>query len=314
MKRLLVHIISLLIFSSGLSNAIAEQSPKYKTSDQDERLNLIEVIENVYAIVGPLGNRSPTNLGNNATFGFLVTVDGILLVDPGGTYLGAKRIHDIIKTVSDKPVKFVINTGGQDHRWLGNDYFKKQGAKIIASKAAVLDQKTRLKDIMFRLSNTAGDAAVQGTVEAYADITFDETYKFTLGSSTIEIHHPKGGAHSPGDSFVWLPQQNVIFSGDVIYLDRLLSVMSFSSSKSWVSAFESLASFNPQYIVPGHGKPATLTQARRDTYGYLTMLRNKVYEFMDAGGAIEDVSKIDQSKKLNNYGEACCNAKAQGIR
>ncbi|WP_455221496.1 MBL fold metallo-hydrolase [Kaarinaea lacus] len=296
MKLLLGLFICLLLFGTGFGNAIAEQTPEYKTSDQDERLDLMQVTDSVYAIVGPLGNRSPANLGNNATFGFLVTTEGILLIDPGGTFLGAKRIHDIIKTVTDKPVKYVINTGGQDHRWLGNNYFKKQGAKIIASKAAVTDQQTRLKDIMFRLSNTAGDAAMQGTVEAYADITFDESYKFTLGGTAIEIHHPKGGAHSPGDSFVWLPQQNVIFSGDVIYLDRLLSVMSFSSSKSWLSAFESLASLNPQHIVPGHGKPATLVEARRDTYGYLTMLRDNVYKFMDAGGAIEDVSKIDQSK------------------
>jgi glyoxylase-like metal-dependent hydrolase (beta-lactamase superfamily II) len=293
---ILVTLFVLLILGTGVGNTIAETKPNFKTSELDERLELIQVTDNIYAIVGPLGNRSPANLGNNATFGFVVTSEGILLIDPGGTYLGAKRIHDIIKSVSDKPVKFVINTGGQDHRWLGNDYFKKQGARIIASEAAVKDQKTRIKDIMFRLANTAGDAALNGTVDTYADITFDESYKFNLGDTEIEVHHHKGGAHSPGDSFVWLPQQSVIFSGDVVYLERLLSVMSFSSSKSWLSAFEALAAYNPKHIVPGHGKPATLAQAKRDTYGYLTMLRDKVYNFMDEGGAIEDVSKIDQSE------------------
>jgi len=288
--------ISIILICSGFNDAHAQQTEDHKTTNQEAHLELINVTKNVYAIVGPLGNRSPDNLGNNATFGFLVTDDGILLVDPGGTYLGAKKIHNLIRSVSDKPVKYVINTGGQDHRWLGNDYFKKQGAKIIASKAAVNDQKTRLKDILFRLANTAGDTAMKNTVESYADITFDEVYKFTLGGNEIEIHHPKGGAHSPGDSFVWLPQYNLIFSGDIIYLDRLLSVMSFSNSKNWLNAFNVLATFKPQYIVPGHGRPATLEQAERDTHGYLAMLREKVYKFMDAGGAIEDVSTIDQSK------------------
>jgi len=295
-KQLTGILFSFVLFSTGFNDAGAQQADTQKTADKDDRLELINVTNNVYAIVGPLGNRSPANLGNNATFGFLVTEDGILLVDPGGTYLGAKRIHDIIRSVSDKPVKYVINTGGQDHRWLGNDYFKKQGAKIIASKAAVNDQKSRIRDILFRLSNTAGDAAMQDTVDSYADITFDETYKFTLGGNEIEIHHPKGGAHSPGDSFVWLPQYKLIFSGDIIYLDRLLSVMSFSNSKSWLNAFEELATFKPQSIVPGHGNPATIAEAERDTYGYLKMLRDNIYKFMDAGGAIEDVSKIDQSK------------------
>jgi glyoxylase-like metal-dependent hydrolase (beta-lactamase superfamily II) len=189
----------------SFNSTAAESNPEYKTSEQDAHLELIQVTDNVYAIVGPLGNRSPANLGNNATFGFVVTAEGIIVVDPGGTYLGAKRIHDVIKSVSDKPIKFVINTGGQDHRWLGNDYFKQLGAKVIASEAAVKDQKGRIKDIMFRLANTAGENALKGTIEAYADITFDEVYKFELGGEEIEVHHQKGGAHSPGDSFVWLP-------------------------------------------------------------------------------------------------------------
>lgn len=275
--------------------AASDKDKKYKTSKGDGDLTLHKVTQDVYAIVGPLGNRSPKNLGNNATFGFVVTGDGIVVVDPGGTYLGAQKIHNLIKTVSPLPVKYVINTGGQDHRWLGNDYFKKLGAKVIASKNAVADQKSRLKDIWFRLSNTAGDEAVKGTEESYADITFEKEYTFTLGGTDFEIYHA-GGAHSPGDAFVRLPKQDVIFSGDVIYLERLLSVMSFSNSKSWVSVFNKLQSFNPKYIVPGHGKPSNLKQAKQETYGYLTMLRTKVTEFMENGGVIQDVSKIDQSE------------------
>ena len=288
-------LVSLLFAASSFSWADEKTSKVYKTSKNESLLELIEVVENVYAIVGPLGNRSPENLGNNATFGFVVTSEGIVVIDPGGTYLGAKKIHDVIKTVSDKPIKYVVNTGGQDHRWLGNDYFKQLGATVLASQEAVKDQQARLKDILFRLSNTAGDKAIKGTVEVYADITFENEYKLELGDTIIEIHHP-GGAHSPGDSFVWLPKQSVIFTGDVVYLERLLSVMSFSNSKTWLAAFEKIESYNPQHIVPGHGKPSTLIQAKRDTYGYLTMLRDKVNKFMDDGGVIQDVSTIDQSK------------------
>lgn len=289
---LLTIVISFLLPWSATAD---ENKKSFKTTKDDDKLYIHKVIDNVYAIVGPLGNRSPENLGNNATFGFVVTPEGIVVVDPGGTYLGAQRIHDLIKSVSTLSVKYVINTGGQDHRWLGNGYFKKLGAKVIASKNAVADQKARLRDILFRLNNTAGDAAMKGTEESFADITFDSDYTFTLGGTVFEIHHA-GTAHSPGDAFVRLPEQEVIFSGDVIYLERLLSVMSFSNSKNWVSVFEKLASYRPKYIVPGHGKPADLKQAREQTYGYLTMLRNKVSKFMDEGGIIQDVSKIDQSE------------------
>ena len=96
-------------------------------------LELAEVNDRVYAIIGPMEQRNADNLANNATFGFVVTDAGVVLVDPGGSFKGAKQIHKIVQSVTDKPIAYVINTGGQDHRWLGNGYFKALGATIIAS-------------------------------------------------------------------------------------------------------------------------------------------------------------------------------------
>lgn len=291
--------LSLLFLSS-----YAQDQRGFSISEDDDKLLLEQVTENVYAIVGPLGNRSANNHGNNATFGFVVTSEGVLLIDPGGTYKGAAKIHDVVKSVTDQPIKYVVNTGGQDHRWLGNDYFKRTGAKVIASKAAVADQGARLNDILIRLSNTAGDEVLEGTVESFADIQFDTGYTLNLGGVEFQIIHP-GPAHSPGDAYVWLPGQRVVFSGDIIYMDRMLSLMSISVSKSWASAFESIESLQPRHIIPGHGWPTTLAEARASTYLYLTTLRSKIGDFIDAGGEIHDVGSIDQSQFefLENYAQ-----------
>lgn len=290
--------LSLSLFMSNIS---ADQQQKDSPMSK-QTLTLHTVLPNIYGIAGPLGNRTPENQGNNATFGLVVTNDGVVLIDPGGTHKGAQKIHKLIQSITNKKVKFVINTGGQDHRWLGNDYFKKRGAIVIASNSAVKDQKERLNDILFMLSSTAGDKAMENTNEAYADVVFDERYDFSLGGIEFQIHHP-GSAHSPGDSFVWLPQQQVVFSGDIVYTQRMLSMMSFSKSKSWLNAYQALAALKAKYIVPGHGVPTTMEVAHRDTYEYLTELRNKVSTFMDAGGEIQDVSQIDQTRfqYLRNY-------------
>lgn len=298
------HITAALLYLVflPLSTAFLEAAEITKSGGHEDKLNLYKVTQNIYAIEGPLANRTPENLGNNATFGFIITRDGVVLIDPGGTYKGAQRIHEIINTVTDKPVKYVINTGGQDHRWLGNDYFMRQGAKVIASTEAVTDQKTRLNDILLRLSSTAGDEVLEGTEAIYADITFDKNYKFNLGGTDIEIYHP-GNAHSPGDSFVWLPKQKVVFTGDIAYTVRMLSMMSFSISKSWVESYEAMAALKPDHVIPGHGKPTTIDVTNKDTYAYLKWLRAEITEFMDSGGGIEDVGKIDQSdfSYLLNY-------------
>ena len=271
-------------------------------SVQAADLKLHKITDNVYAIIGPLTNRTPENLGNNANFGVIVTSQGVVVIDTGGTYKGAERIHKLIKTVTDKPVRFVINTGGQDHRWLGNGYFKALGAKIIANQRAVEDQKERTRDQLFMLGNLVGVPGLEKTEPVYADTTFDDVYKFSPGGVDIEIHYA-GQAHTPGDSFVWLPQSKIMFTGDIVYVDRMLGIMSHSNSKSWVQVFEKLASYKPAQIVPGHGSVTNLQKATRDTYDYLVHLRTQVRAFMDAGIGIDKISNLDQSKfeYLENY-------------
>ena len=258
-------------------------------------LQLKPVSENVYAIIGPLGNRDAENLGNNATFGFVVTSEGVVLIDSGGTYKGAAQIHTLIKSVTDLPVKIVINTGGQDHRWLGNGYFKQQGARIIANTKAVEDQQARNQDQFIMLGNLVGDAGIVKTEAVYADETFDDTLRFTLGKTKFEIHHA-GQAHTPGDSFIWLPQQRIVFTGDIVYVQRMLSISPASNSKSWVTAFETMAALKPRIIVPGHGRVTTIKEAKAHTYDYLVFLRQSVADYMEAGGGIEHVGKLDQAR------------------
>ena len=267
-----------------------------------EALKLQKVADNVYAIVGELGNRSPENLGNNATFGLVVTSEGVVLIDSGGTYKGAKEIHRLIKSITDKPISTVINTGGQDHRWLGNGYFKEQGARLIASRKAVEDQKARTQDQFIRLGRLVGDEGIKGTDAVYAEKTFDDKLVFELGNVKFEIFH-NGQAHTPGDSFVWLPQQNVMFTGDIVYTQRMLSIGSQSNSKSWVDVYQSMAAYKPEHIVPGHGQATDLARADADTYDYLVFLRESVSAFIESGGDITEIGSLDQSKfsHLLNY-------------
>ncbi len=138
-----------------------------------------------------------------------------MLIDPGGTYQGAQKIDLIIKQVTDKPVVTVIKSGGQDHRWLGNGFFKKRGAQIIASEAAVNDQKARTQDQFIGLGNLVGDEGIKGTDAIYAEKTFEQQLEFKLGDTLFEIRHV-GQAHTPGDSFVWLPREKVMFTGDIV--------------------------------------------------------------------------------------------------
>lgn len=274
MARLVVALI--FLFSFNVVHALETQ----------------KVTDNIYALVGELAQRSPENLANNATFGVVVTNEGVVLVDPGGSWLGAEQIDLAIQKITDKPVKIVINTGGQDHRWLGNGYWKAKGAQIIASEAAVEDHKDR-ESMQFTMLDTLLGEALDGTEAVYADTEFEDEYEFTLGGVAFKVSH-KGQAHTPGDSYVWVPSAKTMFSGDVVYIGRILGVGPQSNAGSWIEVFNEMANHDIEHLVPGHGGATTLQKAKADTLDYLVNLREKMAAYMEDGGEMVDSVNVDQ--------------------
>jgi len=265
-------------------------------------LRFTEIAPGVYAFVGDMGGRTYDNEGMNANTGFVVTKDGVVVIDSGSSYRVAKQIHEAIRRVTQQPVKYVVNTGGQDHRWLGNGYFKQQGATLIAHKKAIDDMAARGAEHLAGLKRDLKER-LDGTVATLPDQSFDTEKTLKLGGTELRILHTAGG-HTPGDSVVWLPQSRVLFSGDLVYVDRLLGVIPVSNTKNWLASFEAMEKLAPKQIVPGHGKVCDLAKAKRETKDYLVLLRSHMKAALDKGLDLQRaLDTLDQSrfKSLLNY-------------
>ena len=198
-----------------------------------------KVVDNVYAIVGPLGQRSAENDGLNANYGFVVTPEGVILIDSGASRLGAEKLAAAIRKVTKQPVRWVVNTGSQDHRWLGNDYFSRKGAEVIALARTAATQAEYAGQHMAGLTRFLGER-MRGTQPLPASKTpAGDSATLELGGETLSLTYTD--AHFPGDAWVWLPRQRVMFSGDLAYVDRLLGVLPWSSVKNGQQAFHALA-------------------------------------------------------------------------
>lgn len=268
-----------------------------------QAFDTVKVAEGVYALVGDLGQRSPENLGHNMTSGFVVTAEGVVVIDTGASRLGAEAIHAAIRKVTPKPVIWAVNTGGQDHRWLGNDYFRRQGAKLAAAEATVRDMRERGAEQAAVAERFLKDKFA-GTVPAYPDVAFRDRHALPIAGERIELIYT-GGAHTPGDLLVWLPRHRIVFAGDTVFVQRLLGVIPGSALR-WIKSLEYLRDkLNPKVVVPGHGRVTDLKESLRDSYDYLVFLRDAVRQRF-ADGAFDPVEAsqgLDQSrfKHLANY-------------
>ena len=265
-------------------------------------LTPVPVAPDTYAVIGDLGGQTYENEGLNNNLGFVVTDDGVLVINTGPTARVAKALHAAIRKLTDKPVKWVVNVNSQNHYWHGNGYFKALGATIVAHKeanrlmremgAGQLDSnKTLLKE------------KAEGTVLAYPTETFDAKRELKLGKTTLQLLH-FGSAHTPGDIAVWLPQQKIVFAGDIVFTERMLAIIPIGHTGGWVQAFDKLAALKPRVVIPGHGKPTDLKHAKKDTHDYLAFVRASVKKVLDGGGSLQDaVEKTNQSnfKYLANF-------------
>jgi len=252
------------------------------TAAQDQdfskvQIKVSKVAGNVYMLEGAGGN-----------IGVSVGDDGIVIVDDQYAPL-ADKIQAALKGITDKPVRFVINTHYHPDHTGGNEYFQKQ-APIIAQD-----------NVRKRLEN-GGDLGNGGSIhevekpaahDALPIITFDHDVTVHLNGEDIRaLHFPAG--HTDGDSIIFFPHSNVVHMGDdfVTYGFPFIDVASGGSINGMIDAVAKVISDLPPdvKVIPGHGPVSTLNDMR----AYLEMLiqtRDVVQK------AVKDGKTLDQMKE-----------------
>lgn len=253
-----------------------------------------KVTDNVYAIVGELDQRTAENQGLNNTSGFIITDDGVVLIGSGATEGSAKMLEAAIKKVTDKPIKQVLNIGVQDHHWMGNSHFLAQKIPVSALSKTVESQKAQETMNRMRLSSGIGGKPEDLKVE-YASETFDGDEKtLTIGGVEMSLRY-LGDAHFPGDAVLWLPKEKIVFTGDIVFNERMLGVLpEISKIKDWQTTFKKVAELKAEHVIPGHGNPSDWATAQKNTGDYLDWLVTEVgkslEEMEDLGDAVKRLS------------------------
>jgi glyoxylase-like metal-dependent hydrolase (beta-lactamase superfamily II) len=264
-----------------------------------------KVTEHVYAWIGPHGGPNPQNRGFRMNLAFVVGKDAVAVIETGYHEPMAREMLQHIAKITKAPVKYVINSNSQPDRFLGNEYFRRQGAIVITSAPEA--KRMAAMGNMFAEINERVMELKPGSIKVPSppDRILEGDAELNLGGVTIKLLvYP--AAHTPGPLVVHVPQDNAVYAGDILYSGRLPAVIDGGSVKTWIEGFDKLRSFGDAVFVPGHGKPARLSAFEFSTREYLGFLRDHMTKAVAEGkDQIDAMNSIDQSRfaKLENYKE-----------
>ena len=221
------------------------------------------IAENVCSIVSPfIGLPTPDNTGWNSNVHFVVTNKGVLLFDTGSSEAIGNKIKNAIKTVTYLPVRWIINSHSHADHWLGNAAFSDTVVEIIASEQAITTMKKYGQDdVEFYAKVTNG--TIGTTKLRYPNSILTQLQKRNLGGVDVEFIFSNGG-HSPGDILIWLPKHKIIFGGDVLSSDWMPMITDQVNVPNLIDFFHKIAKLNPDIVLTGHGKAATVKSVTWD--------------------------------------------------
>ena|SRR5215207_877621 len=290
-KFSLSYTILLLCMLFLLDNVPSSQAQKFK---------------DVEIIVNQLDNNGTYMLvGKGGNIGLSVGDNGVLLIDSQFKQLTDKILSAINNRITDKPVKFLIDTHWHQDHTGGNENFVKNGAIIIAHE----NVRERLNTEQFvDFLNKTFEAS---PLNALPTITYNDSITFYFNEDKIDVYHLPH-AHTDGDSIIYFNKRNIIHTGD-IYVNGRYPFIDHSSGGSIdgiITGIEKIISIidNETKVIPGHGLLSNLGELQ----DYLIMLkdiRQQVLTMVNNGATLNEIIKSDITSKYDNlYSDSFINS------
>jgi glyoxylase-like metal-dependent hydrolase (beta-lactamase superfamily II) len=254
----------------------------------------------VYAALGDTGRGSE----GRPNAGFVVSDSGVVVIDALASPQQAEALVRAIRTVTSKPIRWLVLTHHHPDHHFGAIVFRRLGAQVIAHPdRRVLASESGEDALLADWVRVVGLDAMRGF--EFADVpdrpvTGRDT--LSLGGRTLIIIHP-GAGHSAGDLMVWLPRERILFAGDLLIEDGVTMVVD-GSSGGLLRALTLIDSLGPRSAVPGHGaipvRPAALVARTRR---YITTLQSDMRSALEhgqpMGRALASLPPADQTRPVS---------------
>jgi glyoxylase-like metal-dependent hydrolase (beta-lactamase superfamily II) len=237
--------------------------------------------------------------------GVIVGDDGVMVIDTQATPLMAREVLKRIRSVTSKPVKYVVLSHYHAVRVLGAAAYKAQD--IIASEATLeLIRERGKQDMKSEIGRFPrlfrGEHTIPGLT--WPTLVFRERLIVRMGKLEVQIVHP-GAGHTAGDTIAWVPSQRVLFSGDLVEYQAGIYTGD-AHLEEWPATLDKLRALKPKALVPGRGpaltSPATCEKAIAFTQTFVRGLYECARAGVREGKSLKDVYSLVRERMDPQYG------------
>jgi cyclase len=241
----------------------------YTQGPQPAKLDLVKIKDDLYVIHNAV---APGNVT------VLITNEGVVLVDDKFE-VDHDNIMTQLKTITNQPIKYVINTHHHPDHTGGNPKMLQMNAQIIASEQA-------RENMVFGKQPGLPAVAIEGHAHVY------------LGGKHVELYQ-FGRAHTNGDVFVHFPAHRTLAAGDTFTLGddvpQLIDYAGGGSAKEWTKTLDAALRLDFDTVVPGHGPVTTREQLRKFRDSTIT-LNNRIHDLLLQKKTRDEIAKIMQTE------------------
>jgi glyoxylase-like metal-dependent hydrolase (beta-lactamase superfamily II) len=234
--------------------------------------------------------------------GIIVGSRATMVVDTGlGPRNGQAILREVAK-VSKHAEMFVVTTHYHPEHSLGGAAFPPT-AKFVRPNIQQRDMEELGKDIQntFASRSPLNHELLDGVPYPRADVLFDGEHRIDLGGVHVRLL-ARGPLHTRGDTLVWVEEDRVLFSGDVVMNRVFLAANATSSLRTWLSTLDELAALRPAVVVPSHGAVGDASLIARDR-DYLSAVQTRARELKGLGKSADEAAQTISAELQARFGD-----------
>jgi len=268
-------------------------------SGVENDFNITEVAQGNYLHKGIHVSLDDINHDDIANIGFIVGDKCIAVIDTGGSIdIGIKLLNKI-KSISDKPICYVINTHVHFDHMLGNKAFIIENPEFVGHQRLAAEVERNRAFFLDHFKNDLGPNPEPSSIIG-PSILVENSRQLDLGDRILTLI-PFPVSHSHSDLIIIDNKTNTLWAGDLIFRERIPSLT--GSLIGWIKVMEDLPRLEVKLVIPGHGNVAkSMAIAIKQQRDYLQRLLNETRQAIEDGQfvneAVEHIDKDNQSNWL----------------